>query len=107
LKTSGQLSRDRIGGRKVQTRQRTFPNPNLLEELARRKVIMIGCDLHDKAMLLKVAVGREEPETRLVKNTAPGRKTMIADLLRRAKALGGSRIVFAYGSRGQAVEVSP
>ena len=25
------------------------------EELAMRKVIMIGCDLHDKTMLLKIA----------------------------------------------------
>jgi transposase len=71
------------------------------EELAMLKVIMIGCDLHDKAMLLKVAVGREEPETRVVKNTAPGRKAMIAHLLERAKALGGARIVFVYEASGQ------
>lgn len=66
-----------------------------------RKVIMIGCDLHDRAMLLKVATGREEPETRLVRNTVAGRKAMIADLWRRAKALGGARIVFAYEASGQ------
>jgi len=65
------------------------------------KVIMIGCDLHDKAMLLKVAVGRDEPETRLVKNSPAGRKAMIADLLRRAKALGGARVVFVYEASGQ------
>jgi transposase len=62
---------------------------------------MIGCDLHDKAMLLKVAVGRDEPETRLVKNSPAGRKAMIADLLRRAKALGGARVVFVYEASGQ------
>jgi transposase len=62
---------------------------------------MIGCDLHDKAMLLKVAVGREEPDTWLVKNTAAGRKGMIADLLQRGKALGGARIVFVYEASGQ------
>jgi len=65
------------------------------------KVIMIGCDLHDKAMLLKVAVGREEPETRVVKNTAAGRKAMIAHLLQRAKALDGARMVFVYEASGQ------
>jgi len=65
------------------------------------KVIMIGCDLHDKAMLLKVSVGRGEPDTRLVANTVSGRKAMIADLLRRAQALGGLRIVFVYEASGQ------
>jgi len=63
-----------------------------------RKVIMIGCDLHDKAMLLKIAEGREEPETRSVKNTAAGRKTMIRDLKKRAVAASVVRIVFAYAA---------
>jgi transposase len=62
---------------------------------------MIGCDLHDQAMLLKVAIGREEPETRLVKNTAAGRKAMIAHLRQRAHSLGGARIVFVYEASGQ------
>jgi hypothetical protein len=38
---------------------------------------MVGCDLHDKTMLLKIAEGREKPETRSVKNTATGRVEMI------------------------------
>lgn len=65
------------------------------------KCIMIGCDLHDASMLLKIAVDREEPETRTVKNTVPGRQAMIADLLKRAQALGGARVVFAYEASGQ------
>ena len=66
-----------------------------------RKVIMIGCDLHDKTMLLKIAEGRKEPETRSVKNTAAGRKAMIHDLKKRAVAASGARIVFAYEASGQ------
>jgi transposase len=52
-------------------------------------------------MLLKTAVGRQPPETCSVKNTVHGRKAMIADLLQRAQALGGARIVFAYEASGQ------
>ncbi len=65
------------------------------------KVIMIGCDLHDGTMVLKTALGREEPETRWVDNTAKGRKALVAQLLDSAKAAGGARIVFAYEASGQ------
>ena len=37
------------------------------------QVIMIGCDLHDQTMLLKIALGRGEPEMLSVRNTAAGR----------------------------------
>lgn len=66
-----------------------------------RKVIMIGCDLHDGSMLLRIAVGAGAAETVLVKNSRQGRKAMIAQLLRRAIAMGGARIVFAYEASGQ------
>ncbi len=65
------------------------------------KVIMIGCDLHDKTMLLKIAEGRSEPEMRSVKNTAAGRRAMIGDLKKRAAAASSARIVFAYEASGQ------
>lgn len=61
------------------------------------KLIMIGCDLHDKTMLLKIAAGRSAPETRSVKNTPSGRKQMIAALEERAC---GGRIVFVYEASG-------
>src|ERR1035438_3242220 len=72
-----------------------------MKELAMSKVIMIGCDLHEDSMLLKIAVGTETPETRSVKNSSRGRQAMIADLQRRAKTLGGARVVFAYEASGQ------
>ncbi len=65
-----------------------------------RKVIMIGCDLHDKTMLLKISLGRSEAETRSVKNTAPGRKRMIFEIKKQAAAAGGARVVFAYEASG-------
>lgn len=66
-----------------------------------RKVIMIGCDLHDESMILKIAEDRQMPETRTVKNTSSGRKAMIADLRRQAKAADGARMIFAYEASGQ------
>ncbi len=65
-----------------------------------RKVIMIGCDLHDKTMLLKIAEGRSEPEIRSVKNTASGRKRMISEFKRQSATAGGARVVFAYEASG-------
>jgi len=66
-----------------------------------RKVIMIGCDLHDKTMLLKISEGRSVPDTLSVKNTASGRARMIDQFKQRAKAAGGARILFAYEASGQ------
>lgn len=66
-----------------------------------RKFIMIGCDLHDKSMLLKIAEGRDAPEVRSFDNSPKGRKTMIAYLKRRAKDAGGAVLVFAYEASGQ------
>jgi len=60
------------------------------------KVIMIGCDLHEKTMLLKIAVGCEVPTMRSVRNTPEDRKKMIVDLKARAQQAGAQRIIFAY-----------
>jgi transposase len=61
---------------------------------------MIGCDLHDKTMLLKVAVGREAPQTLNLLNTPEARVKMIADLKQRARQAQAERIVFAYEASG-------
>jgi transposase len=62
---------------------------------------MIGCDLHDKTMLLKIAVGLEESQMQSIKNTVAGRVAMIRDLKKRAQAARCDRIVFAYEASGQ------
>ncbi|MBI5768787.1 MAG: IS110 family transposase [Verrucomicrobia bacterium] len=66
-----------------------------------RKVIMVGCDLHDASMILKIAVDRNAPETKSVKNDPQGRQALAADLRRRAQAEGGARVIFAYEASGQ------
>ena len=64
------------------------------------KFILTGCDLHDKTMLLKIAVGQDTPVKRSFTNDVDGRKTMIADLKKRAKECGVERIIFAYEAAG-------
>jgi transposase len=59
-------------------------------------VIMIGCDLHEDSLVLKIATGLETPETRQWRNTSQDRKRMIADLQKRARRTGAERVVFAY-----------
>jgi transposase len=66
-----------------------------------RNVIIIGCDLHDESMLLKIAEGRNTPHVRSFENTSTGRKRMIEYLKKQAEAAGNARIVFAYEASGQ------
>jgi transposase len=63
-----------------------------------RQPIMVGCDLHDKTMLLKIARGSEAPRMMSIRNTASGRSKMISQLLALAD---GQDVVFAYEASGQ------
>ena len=78
-----------------------FPYRFLKEELATPKIILIGCDLHDSTMLLKIAVGREDVRTRSGKDTTASRRAMIGDLKKRAVSANSARIVFADKASGQ------
>ena len=62
--------------------------------------IMVGCDLHDKSMLLMIGVGLAEPVVRSWGTDASARRAMIRDLRRRAEQAGASRLVFAYEACG-------
>ena len=64
------------------------------------KYIMVGCDLHEDSMLLKIATGREPSIRKSFKNRAASRKKMIDELKRRAQKAGTKRIVFAYEACG-------
>ncbi|MCA9252702.1 MAG: IS110 family transposase [Phycisphaerales bacterium] len=63
-------------------------------------VIMIGCDLHDRNMLLRYAVGTSEPQQLAYDNDAAGRRRMIAQLKSLARKNDADRIVFAYEASG-------
>jgi transposase len=61
--------------------------------------IMVGCDLHDESMVLKIAHGREDSEKLTVRNHTAGRRRMIEDLRGRARQTG-AQILFAYEASG-------
>lgn len=64
------------------------------------KIIMIGCDLHDRSMLIRLAVGKGEPEQLSFDNDVRGRNQMIAKLKACARAHQATRIVLAYEASG-------
>lgn len=65
------------------------------------KVIMIGCDLHDRSMLLRYAVGNGEPRQASYRNDTEGRDKMIVMLLELARHEQAERTVFVYEASGQ------
>lgn len=64
------------------------------------KSIMIGCDLHDRSMLLRYAVGTQVPQQLAHENNPSGRRNMIARIKRLADKERCQRIVFAYEASG-------
>jgi transposase len=66
-----------------------------------RKVIMVGCDLHAKTLVLRIAVGLEKAASQTLANSATGRAKLIKLLRAQAAKLGGARVVFAYEASGQ------
>jgi transposase len=64
------------------------------------KFIMVGCDLHDAPIVLKVAEGREKPRRLIFKNTRRGRAAMMKGLKKEA-AEKKAKVVFAYEASSQ------
>jgi hypothetical protein len=62
------------------------------------KVTMIGCDLHDRSMLLKVAVGTEKPMKKTFQTSDAAE--MIDWVKEFARRHDSPRIVFAYEASG-------
>jgi transposase len=63
-------------------------------------VSMIGCDLHDKNLVLKIALNREQSRLKIVGNTAVERKRFIAEWLADAKKNNVKELLFAYEASG-------
>lgn len=64
-------------------------------------VITVGCDLHDRSMLLRMACGKNKPEQRSFLNDATNRLKMIDYLHQFARRHKTARIVFVYEASGQ------
>lgn len=67
--------------------------------------IFVGNDLHDKNMLLRIALNKASAVTRSFSNDAAGCMAMIIDLKQRAKDAGGARIILAYEASGLGYEL--
>ena len=63
--------------------------------------IFVGCDLHEKTLVNRIAVNREPAEKRTIANTASGRAKLIGLLKQQADSRGGARIRFVYEASGQ------
>ncbi|MHC4200215.1 MAG: hypothetical protein ACYSU0_09510 [Planctomycetota bacterium] len=66
--------------------------------------ILVGNDVHDKNLLLKVGVDSSPPETRGFAKTAEGRRATLAGLRRLKKKAKASRVVLAYEASGAGYE---
>ena len=64
------------------------------------KVIIVGCDLHDRSMVLCFAVNAETPQRKTFVNDRPGRLAMREFLIELARTCGATRIVFVYEASG-------
>ena len=62
--------------------------------------IFVGCDSHDKTLVMKIAVNREEAERKGFAANRAGRRKLIADLRERSGTAGGAKIVVAYEASG-------
>ena len=64
-------------------------------------VTIVGCDLHDRSMLIKMAIDKNKPEQKSFTNDIDGRLSMIIYLIEFAKKHQSARIVFVYEASGQ------
>jgi hypothetical protein len=67
---------------------------------------MVGCDLHDRAMLVCWAVGEGEPQQAGFANDRLGRALLVERQREVAAKRGCSRIVLAYEASGQGYEMT-
>lgn len=65
------------------------------------KFILVGADVHDESILVKVAVDRGAMEKRVWGNDRGGRRRMVEDLEQRAKQAGAGGIWLVYEASGQ------
>lgn len=64
------------------------------------KILMVGCDLHYRSMLVFVAVGQGKPTQKSFSNDELGRALLIEWLQEQAAKQGADRIVLAYEASG-------
>ena len=61
-----------------------------------KKIVICRADVHDNSIMTRIAVNKEEPETRIFSYTTHGRNSMFKYLKFVARKHGAERIVMAY-----------
>lgn len=61
-----------------------------------KKIVICGADVHDNSITARIAINKEEPETRIFSYTHQGRKSMFDYLKFIAGKHGAERIVLGY-----------
>jgi len=69
--------------------------------MTRAQFIFVGCDLHEKTLVNRIAVNREGSQQHSYANTVSGRAKLIEQLKQTAGSVGGARIILAYEASGQ------
>lgn len=64
-------------------------------------IILSGCDVHDRTLATRTAVGCGRAEAKGFENSPEGWAKLAEDLKARSKGEGGARIVLAYEASGQ------
>ena len=65
------------------------------------KIMICGTDLHDRNLVCRVAVDRDEPRTRAYPNTSLGKSSLLDSLKRQARKHSCERIAMAYEASTQ------
>jgi len=66
-----------------------------------KQYICVGADVHDRSLVLKMALGLNPPKLMRFGNTPAGRGGMILELRRQSEAAGGAEVAVAYEASGQ------
>ena len=62
--------------------------------------IFVGCDSHDKTLVNKIAVNREDAEKKNFAANRSGRRKLIEYLKKRSESAGGAKVVVVYEASG-------
>lgn len=62
--------------------------------------IFVGCDSHDKTLVNRIAMNREESEKKNVAANRSGRRKLIEYLKKRSELAGGAEVVVVYEASG-------
>jgi transposase len=61
-----------------------------------KKIVICGADVHENSMTTRIAVNKDQPQTRVFRYTRQGRQALFRHLKQVARSHGAQRMVMAY-----------